>query len=142
MSDLQPRTITVDELKVAYKGNFKGLGNIGAPAHIEVDPSVRPFHAAIHRIPVAKHAKVKAKIDRMVSEGKLEKVEYPTDWCNNMTVREKTLPDGSKKLRICLDPSQTVNKAIIIPKYQIPTTAELLPHLSGKNSRPSQYLMH
>ena len=130
--DLKPGFITEEDLKAAYSDNFKGLGKIGAPVHIEVDPNVKPFHAAVHRIPVAKHAKVKAKLDQMVAEGKLEKVESPTIWCNNMTVREKTLTDESTKLRICLDPSQTVNKAIIIPKYQIPTTAELLPRLSGK----------
>ena len=67
----------------------------------------------------------------MASEGKLEKVDIPTAWCNNMTVREKSLPDGKTKLCICLDPSQAVNKAIKIPHYQIPTTAELLPLLAG-----------
>jgi hypothetical protein len=36
------------------------------------------------------------------------------------------------KIRLCLDPSQTINKAIIIPHYQIPTTTELLPHLAGR----------
>ena len=31
-----------------------------------------------------------------------------------------------------LDPSQTLNKAIVIPHYQIPTIQEILPRLSGK----------
>ena len=58
---------------------------------------------------------VQAKLEQMVKEGKLAKVDEPTDWCSNMTVREKNLPNGSTKVRLCLDPSQTVNKAIIIP---------------------------
>ena len=65
----------------------------------------------------------------MVHDNKLVKVEEPT-YC--VTVREKTLPDGSTKVRICLDSSQTINKAISIPRYQIPTTQEVLPKLSGK----------
>ena len=73
-----------------------------------------------------------AKLDEMVKAKKLAKVDTPTDWCSNMTVREKPLANGSTKIRICLDPSQTINKAIIIPHYQIPTTSELLPHLAGK----------
>ena len=115
-----------------FKNNFTGLGCIGKPPHIDLKSEVTPFHAGIHRIPVAKLDKVKAKLDEMVDENKLVKVEEPTDWCSNMTVREKTLPDGSTKVRICLDPSQTINKAIAIPRYQIPTTQEVLPKLSGK----------
>ena len=63
---------------------------------------------------------------------KLTKVDEPTSWCSNTTVREKVLPDGNNKVRLCLDPSQTLNKAIVIPHYQIPTIQEILPRLSGK----------
>lgn len=41
-------------------------------------------------------------------------------------VKEK--PNG--KLRICIDPSQTPNKAIKRPKYTIPTIEERLPLLT------------
>ncbi len=68
----------------------------------------------------------------MVAEGKLTKVEIATDWCSNMTVREKQLPSGGTKVRLCLDPSQTVNKAITVAHYQIPTTNEILPRLAAK----------
>lgn len=40
-----------------------------------------------------------------------------------MLVKEN--PNG--KLRICIDPSQTINKAIKRPKYTIPTIEEKLP---------------
>ena len=124
--------ITQEDLVNEFKNNFTGLGRIGKPAHIDLKSEVTPVHAGIHRIPVAKLDKVKAKLDEMVDDNKLVKVEEPTDWCSNMTVREKTLHDGSTKVRICLDPSQTINKAIAIPRYQIPTTQEVLPRLSGK----------
>ena len=74
---------------------------------------------------VAKLDKVKAKINEIVKGGKLKEVDNPTESCSNLTVREKELPDGSTKVRICHDPSQTINKAIIIPHYQIPTTQEI-----------------
>ena len=97
-----------------------------------LDPKVQPVHAPIHRIPVAKRERVKKKLDEMVKMKKLIKVEEPTDWCSNMTVVEKVRENGEVKTRICLDPSQTVNKAIIRPKYVIPTLQELLPELSKK----------
>lgn len=37
-------------------------------------------------------------------------------------------PDGS--LWVCIDPSQTINKAIEVPKYPSQTVDELLPNLS------------
>ena len=102
---------------------------------LPLDPEVPPCHAGIHRVPVAKPEKVKAKLDDMVECGKLKKVDQPTNWCSNMTVREKVLPDGTTKVRLCLDPSQTLKKAIIIPRYQIPTVQEILPRLSGKKHK-------
>ena len=104
-----------------FKDNFEGLGTVGQPVRLTLEPEVPPSHADIHRVPVAKLEKVKAKLDDMVECGKLKKVDQPTNWCSIMAVREKVLPDGTTKVRLCLDPSQTLNKAIIIPRYQIPT---------------------
>ena len=131
-ADLQPGLLQKDELISVYKDNFTGLGTVGQPVSLTLDPSVIPRHAGVHRIPVAKLEKVKDKLDDMVTSGKLAKVDEPTSWCSNMTVREKVLPDGNTKVRLCQDPSQTLNKAIVIPHYQIPTIQEILPRLSGK----------
>ena len=129
---LLPGKITKSKLVAAYKDNFEGLGKVGQAVHLTLDPSVTPIHAGIHRLPVSKMDRVKQKLDQMVKLDKLVKVEEPTDWCSNMTVIEKIRPDGSTKIRICLDPSQTINRAIVVPHYQIPTTAELLPRLAGR----------
>ena len=127
--------LQLEDVLSSFKDSFVGLGLIGTPAHIQVNPSVTPIHAGYHRIPVAKLERVKTKLDEMVQAGKLEKVEHSTAWCSNMLVRETVKADGSTKMRLCLDPSQTVNKAIIIPKYQIPTIQELLPRLSHKKHK-------
>ena len=134
-TDLQPGHIKREELISRYNDNFEGLGTLGQPVHLALDPNVPPRHAGIHRLPVAKFEKIKEKLDDMVKCGKLKKVHQPTSWCSNMVVREKTLPDGSSKIRLCLDPTQTLNKAIIIPRYQIPTIEEILPCLSGKSHK-------
>ena len=52
-----------------------------------------------------------------------------------MTVRESVLLDGTTKVQLFLDPSQTLNEAIIIPRYQIPTVQVILPRLSGKKHK-------
>jgi len=57
-----------------YKDNFEGLGTVGQPVRLTLDPEVPPCHAGIHREPVAKLEKVKAKLDDMVKCGKHKKV--------------------------------------------------------------------
>ena len=75
---------------------------------------------------------MKQKLDEMIKAGKLARVDVPTDWCLNMSVTERVKPDSSIKVRLCLDPSQTINKAIQVPKYTAPTLDEIMPRLSCK----------
>ena len=96
------------------------------PMHIEFDPSVKPVHATKRPVPVAKLGRVNEELKRLCEKGINRPVTQPTDWLSNMLVKEK--PNG--KLRICIDPSQTINKTIKRPKYTIPTIEEKLPLLT------------
>ena len=125
-------SMSKDHLLSTYADVFKGKGCIGKSVNFTMDASIKPVHAPNHRLPLSKRDRVKKKLDEMVQQGKLVKVEEPTDWCSNMTVVEKVKPNGELKVRICIDPSQTVNKGLVIPKYTIPTLSELLPQLSEK----------
>ena len=127
--------LTKEYILQRKKETFEGLGCLGQPVTLILDPHVKPVHAPVHRIPVGKREKVKEKLDEMVAAGKLTPVDEPTDWCSNMTVVEKVKPDGSVKLRLCLDPSQTLNKAVVIPKHTVPTLEEILPRLSAKKHK-------
>ena len=111
-----------------YKDVFKaGKGKpLGAPMHIEMDPNIRPVHAPRRRIPVARVQRVNEALERLCEDGVIAPVTQPTDWLSNMLIKEK--PNG--KLRICIDPSQTINRAIKRPIYTIPTIEEKLPHLT------------
>ena len=75
---------------------------------------------------MAKLDRVDEKLERLCKEGIIRPINQPTDWLSNMLVKEE--PSG--KLRICIDPSQTINKAIKRPKYTIPTIEERLPLLT------------
>ena len=108
--------------EVSREGGREG----GSPMHIDLDLSVTPVHAPTRRVPVAKLDKVNEELGRLCEEGIIRPVTQPTDWLSNMLVKEK--PNG--KLRICIDPSQTINKAIKRPKYTIPTIEERLPLLT------------
>ena len=107
------------DVLVQYADTFEGLGQLGPTV-------VQPVKMPIHRIPVAKITKEKAALDRYVREGFLVKVNEPTPWCSNELIRETP-----KKFRVCIDPSQIVNKALHRPKHQMPTLNEQLHKLSS-----------
>ena len=96
----------------AFRDVHTGLGTLGPPLHISVSPNVTPIQAHPHRCPVAKEAKASDAIRDLEKQGILKKVTEPTAWISNSVYREK--PDGS--IRVCIDPSQTINKAIEVPK--------------------------
>ena len=90
----------------AFKDVHTGLGTLGPPLHIRMNPNVAPIQAHPHRCPVVKEAKAAEAIRDLEKHGILEKVTEPTAWISNSVYREK--PDGS--IRVCIDPSQTINK--------------------------------
>ena len=73
--------------------------------------------------------RVNEEIERLSSEGIIKPVTQPTAWLSNILVKEK--PNG--KLRVCIDPSQTISSAIRRPKYPTTTFEEKLPLLTNGN---------
>ena len=116
-----PGQLTKENILEQYKDNFEGLGNLGPPVHFELRQDITPVQMPVHRVPVAKHEKEKAALDRFVELGIMSKVDEPIPWCSNALIRETP-----KKVRVCIDPSQTINKAILRPVFQIPTLNEHL----------------
>ena len=119
--------LTKDIVMDTFEDVHTGLGILGPPLHITLNPNVTPIHAHPHRCPVAKEAQAADAIRDLEKQGILKKVTEPTAWISNSDYSEK--PDGS--IRVCIDPSQTINKAIEVPKYPIPTADELLPKLNN-----------
>ena len=91
-----------------------------------MDPDVTPVHAPRRHVPVAKLDRVNDELKRLCDDGIIKPVMEPTEWLSNILVKEK--PNG--KLRICIDPSQMINKVIKRPIYTIPTIEEKLPLLT------------
>ena len=120
---LESKILTEEQIIANYRDVFEGLGHIGNTTIVN-DPLVKPTQHSPRRVPIAIRDKVKEKLEDLESKGIVEKVTIPTEWISSMVV--VTTPS---KIRICLDP-QDLNKAVIRPKYQMPTLDELLPKLS------------
>lgn len=110
-----------EHILAEYAANFEGLCCLGPPVHFTVKPGITPIQMPIHRISVAKRSIEKSGFDKYEKAGIIEKVDKPTPWCANEIIRKTP-----RKVRICIDPSQTVNKAILCPLYQMPTLNEQL----------------
>lgn len=121
---LPPGELTFDYIKSAYPRLFEGLGELDEPFSLTLNPEVKPIQAAPHHY-AAKLPVIKEALDKLVYTGQLIRVNKPTPWISNIVVRERPATDTKPaKIRICLDPSQTINKAIIRPIYPIPTLTE------------------
>ena len=107
-----PGRLRKEDILDHYATTFEGLGQLGPPVQFQVDDRVQPVQMPVHRIPVAKQECKKQALDRYIEQGVIVKVNKPTAWCSNELIRETP-----KKFRVCIDPSQTVNKAIHCPKH-------------------------
>ncbi|KAE8739912.1 hypothetical protein FOCC_FOCC014576 [Frankliniella occidentalis] len=107
---------------------FDGLGEFKNKVHIAVDPNVIPRACPPRRFNYYIAAKLKTKLEELVSRKIISKVvdEIPT-FVSNLVIREKA--DGD--LRLCLDP-ELLNKAIVRKKYDIPTMDEIACRLKDK----------
>lgn len=76
---------------------FDGLGKIPGQCSITLKENSVPVMRYKKRIPSSLVEPLKGEIEKMVTQGILSPVDYPTDWVNNLQIVEK--PNG--KLRIC-----------------------------------------
>ena len=115
-----------EEIKALYSDVFEGIGCFpGKPYHINLDQSVTPVQTQCRPVPVHLKEVFKQEINKMLYAGILKSVEKVTPWINSFVLVKGKNPDGSIKLRICLDPT---NKAVICKPY-CSNTPEDIAHL-------------
>jgi transposase InsO family protein len=94
--------------------------------HLELSPNAVPRQFPPRRVPLALESQVLESLRRMESEGIIEKVTYPTPWCNTLMVTPK--PDGS--LRVCIDP-RYLNKFLVRPIHPFPDVDQIFSRIRG-----------
>ena len=125
---------TFDSIKLNYAHLFEGLGELSEPFSHTLDPTIKPIQATPHRYATPKLHIIKDALDKLIHTGQLIMVNAATPWLSNMVVRERPASlMKAAKVGICLDPSQTINKAILRPIYPIPTLGEILYRFHQEN---------
>ena len=69
---------------------------------------------------------VRSELRKLVSSGRVLKVEKQPLCVNPLTVAVKILPDGSSKLRLVIDLSRYVNPNIQETKFRMPTMQDVV----------------
>lgn len=81
-------------------------GTLPGKYSIKIDPDAEGVVHPVRRQPVALKAKIIEKLNEIVKDGHIAKVDQPTEWVSSMVVVTR-----NDKIRICIDPSD-LNKAI------------------------------
>ena len=93
---------------------------------LHIDPQVIPVVQKMRRIPFSLKDKVTAKVNELLENDIIERVEGPTTWISPVVVAPK--PSGD--IRLCVD-MRRANEAIIRERLPIPTVDEVLESLNG-----------
>lgn len=95
-------------------------GTLPGKYTIKIDPDAKPVVHPVRRQPVALRAKIVEKLNEMVQDGYIAKVDQPTEWVSSMVV-----VTNKDKLRICIDPSD-LNNAMKREHYPMRTIEEVV----------------
>ncbi|UYV77484.1 K02A2.6-like [Cordylochernes scorpioides] len=106
---------------------FTGLGKIDIPYEIKLKVGAKPYSMYTpRRVPIPLMKELQMELERMTSNGVIEKVEGSSEWCSPMVLVAK--PSG--KLRICVDLS-ILNQNILREIHPIPVVEHTLAQLKG-----------
>ena len=116
------------QLEKEFGGLFEEkLGRFeGPPVKIHLKQEVQPIFWKARSVPYALKAGIEKYLDQAVKDGVLEQVDH-SDWACPVVPVVK--PDQS--IRLCGDYKLTVNRAVKVDRYPLPTIADLYAKLSG-----------
>lgn len=124
--DATTERITQNDWIKEYKEVFKGIGKLPGKHKIKLRENAEPVIHPARKVPVALKERLREKLEVLIKEGIIRKIEEPTEWVNSLVIVEK--PDGD--LRLCIDPKD-LNKAIQREHYRLPTKTDITSAMSG-----------
>ena len=123
--------LTKELILKEYKYCFGKVGRFpGKKYHIQLIDNPVPVIHAPRTVPVHIVPLYKAELEKMHAKDSIVSVTQPTEWVNSIVCNVTEMPDGSRKVRLCIDP-QDLNKKIKREHYYSKTIDEILPLLHG-----------
>ena len=117
---------THSDWEMEYSEVFKGIGRLPGIHKIRLKDVAEPSIHPARKVPVALKTRLREKLDFLLGEGVIRRMEEPTEWVNSLVIVEK--PNGD--LRLCIDPKD-LNKAIQREHYRLPNKSDIKSAMSG-----------
>ena len=107
---------------------FQGLGCLKTePVKILLRDDAQPYDLSVaRRVPIPLLPRIKEELEKLESEGIIEKITRPTAWCAPMVPVTKK----SGKVRLCVD-LKKLNLSVKRERYVLPTLKDVTSKLSG-----------
>lgn len=121
-----PKKVTDSDWVKEYKEVFKGIGRLPGEHKIKLKENAIPVIHPARKVPVALKKKLREKLDSLIEEGVIRKIEEPTEWVKSLVILEKP----NKDLRLCIDPKD-LNRGIQQEHYRLPTKSTITSAMSG-----------
>ena len=119
----------IQEFPTVFDGKIRVMD--GEKFRIQLNDNAKPFCVSAPRtIPYAYRDKVKLELDALQSQGIIEPVTEPTDWCSPIVVAPKK---NSDNIRLCVDYSK-LNKFVKRELYSSCTPSDAVADISSQNS--------
>ena len=113
-----------------FDGNVKTME--GEKFHIALTDDAKPFCVHTPRtIPFAYRDKLQKELQLLQSQGIIEPVTEPTEWCAPIVVAPKK---DSDQIRMCVDLSR-LNRYVKRERYQSPTPAQAVADIAAENAK-------
>ena len=110
-----------------YDTIFNGIGQLkDFKVKLHIDNTVTPVAQPARKIPFHMRPKVAAALEKLESEGIIEKVDGPTPWISPLVV----IPKKDGDIRLCVD-MRMANRAILRERHPTPTIDDLIHTLNG-----------
>ena len=123
--------LTKELILKEYKDYFDKIGRFpGEKYHIKLIDNPVPAVHPPRTVPVHILPLYKAELHKMLAADIIVPVTEPTEWVNSVVCHVTEKPDGTKKVRLCLDPKD-LNKNICREHYYSKTIDKISPLLHG-----------
>ena len=110
-----------------YDTIFDGIGQLkDFKVKLHIDNTVTPVAQPARKIPFHMRQKVTAALEKLESQGIIEKVDGPTPWISPLVV----IPKKDGDIRLCVD-MRMANRAILRERHPTPTVDDLIHTLNG-----------
>ena len=117
----------VDSILYEYKDRFEGLGKLkDFQLKLHIDRNVQPLAQPARKMPFKMREQVKNKLDELLKQDIIEKIEGPTSWLSPLVV----VPKPNHDIRICVDMRQA-NTALLRERFPLPNIDETLEEMNG-----------